>query len=136
VVPRSVSGWLPPHFRLEESCLRAAGIEGWPALATLDDAALRRLAAPGRASEARLRRLRGQARLMVEGGLGGQEAALLLHAGVASVEALAAADPDGLHRQVGRLQRRLTGVVVDPPDLATVRAWILNARRGPGRSRN
>lgn len=136
MVPPPPAAWLPPHFRSEERCLQAAGISGWPALAALPDASLRRLAAPGRASEARLLRLRGQARLVVEAELTPAEAALLLHAGVASAAALATADPQALHRQVGRLQRRLTGLGVEPPDLAAVQAWILRARRRTGRSRN
>ena len=136
MAPRSSAAWLPPHFRREELGLRQAGITTWSALAALEDAALDQLAGGGGASQLRLRRLRAQARLIEALALAPAEAALLLHAGVASAAALATADPDALHRQLGRLQRRLTGVAVDPPTLALVQAWIRRARRGPGRSRN
>lgn len=72
------------HLRREEQRLRQAGIDSWDGLADLDDARLRDLAASGEASEARLIRLRGQARLVSAVGLAPEEAALLLHGGIAS----------------------------------------------------
>jgi hypothetical protein len=74
-------------------------------------------------------RLRGQARLVVELDLHPGQAALLLHAGVPDRRSLATADPQQLWRQTGRLQRRLTGAAVPPPDLAQVQRWIARARR-------
>ncbi len=65
-----------------------------------------------------------------------QHAALLLHAGVAELPALAEADPQRLWRQVGRLQRRLTGPAVAPPTLATLRDWIARARLHSSRPGN
>lgn len=106
-------------------------MRNWAVLAGLDDAQLRRLAAAGGgASEQRLKLLRGQARLVVEVGLEPAEAALLLHAGIGSPAALAAADPQQLLRQVGRLQRGLLGRAAAPPSLASLHGWILRARRG------
>jgi hypothetical protein len=58
------------------------------------------------------------------------QAALLLHAGIPDRASLAAADPHKLWRQTGRLQRRLTGRAVPPPDMAQVQRWIARARRG------
>ena len=120
----------------EQRCLREAGIESWEALAGLDDGELRQLASSGQASEARLIRLRGQARLVAEVGLAPEEAALLLHAGVAGPAGLAEADPQRLKMQLGRLQRRLTGSALPPVDLARVLDWIRRARRAAGRSGN
>lgn len=102
---------------------------GWTALAGLDDAALRQLAATGEASEQRLKLLRGQARLVRQVGLEPAVAALLLHAGIASPAGLAAADPQTLLVQVGRLQRGLLGPAAPPASLAQVQAWIQRARR-------
>ncbi len=124
------------HMGREQRCLRQAGIESWEALARLDDGQLRQLASSGQASEARLIRLRGQARLVAEVELAPEEAALLLHAGVAGPAGLAEADPQRLSIQLGRLQRRLTGTAVAPVDLARVLAWIRRARRAAGRSGN
>jgi hypothetical protein len=122
---------LPPHFQREVGCLRRAGIHRWEALAGLADQRLRRLAAAGEASEARLVRLRGQARLVSEVGLPPEAAALLLHAGIASRRGLAEADPDRLLLQVGRLQRQLAGTSLPRLDPLTLRGWIRRARRSP-----
>lgn len=130
------SGWLPSHFQREERCLSERGIGAWPPLAALGDQDLRQLAAGGRCSEARLIRLRGQARLMGELPLAPQEAALLLHAGIADRRGMAAADPQTLHRQIGRLQRSLAGNALPPVPLERVVGWIRLARAGSGRSSN
>jgi hypothetical protein len=73
-------------------------------------------------------RLRGQARLIVEVGLEPAEAALLLHAGVPDRRALAEADPQRLLVQMGRLQRRLTGLASPMISLGTLQVWIRRAR--------
>nr|WP_072061529.1 DUF4332 domain-containing protein [Synechococcus sp. GFB01] len=119
---------MPPHFAREQRRLEAAGIRGWQALAELDDASLRLLAADG-ASEQRLRRLRGQALLVEQVGLEPQVAALLLHAGIATPVGLAGSDPQWLQRQVGRLRRNLLGAAAPGPSLGTVQGWINQARR-------
>jgi predicted RecB family nuclease len=126
---------LPAHFRAEQRQLEQAGLRDWPALAAQNDMALRRLARAG-ASEQRLIRLRAQARLISEVGLQPQEAALLLHAGIASTTGLAEASPQQLLRHLGRLQRSLTGSALPMPDAAAVRAWIAAARRAAGRPPN
>ena len=123
-------------YRQEVELLRQAAITSWEAVAALEDPQLRRIASLSPGSEARLIRLRGQARLVVGVGLAPAEAALLLHAGVADPAGLAMAKPEDLERQVGRLQRRLTGTAVPPPSLTTLRGWILRARAGAGRSGN
>ena len=127
---------LAGSYRIERELLGRAGIETWHAMAALDGEQLRRLSGASAGSEARLLRLRGQARLVVALDLAPAEAALLLHAGLADAKALAEANPEDLRRQVGRLQRRLTGSAVPPPSLATLRGWILRAQACTGRSRN
>jgi hypothetical protein len=127
---------LPPHFEREGAALHRSGISSWEALAALADQQLRRMAAAGDASEARLLRLRAQARLMLQVGLEAAEASLLLHAGIASRQGLAEADAHRLLRQVGRFQRQLAGGALAGLDLATVRGWIAAARQPSGRSAN
>lgn len=105
-------------------------------MAGLDITTIRQLARRSPGSEARLIRLRGQARLVVELDLAPAEAALLLHAGIADPLGLARAEAHDLHRQVGRLQRRLTGTAMAPVAMETVRSWILRARARSGRSGN
>jgi hypothetical protein len=125
---------VPHQFRAEVKVLRAAGIGDWGGLAQLDDARLRQLAAPGQASEARLKRLRAQARLIGDLQLRPEEASLLLHAGIPGSAALGGADPQRLLNQVHRLQRRLTGPSVPLLAMATLRLWI--GRAQASRSRN
>ena len=122
----SAEGWddLPRHFAREAAVLRDAGVSGWERLAGQSPERLRALARPGGASEARLLRLRAQARLMAAADLTAAEASLLMHAGIAEAAALAAADPQGLLVGVNRLWRRLLGPNAPPVTLATVRRWI------------
>jgi hypothetical protein len=127
---------LAGSFRKERELLDRAGIDCWEAMAALDGEHLRRLARASPGSESRLVRLRGQARLVVAVDLAPADAALLLHAGVGDANTLAEANPEDLQRQVGRLQRRLTGSTVPPPSLGTLQTWILRARASTGRSRN
>lgn len=125
-----MSGWqLPPNLQREQAQLERAGIHCWSALARLTDAELRRLASQGDASEGRLIRLRGQAQLVVDLDLEPAQAALLLHAGIASRAALAASDPHRMLVQMGRLQRSLTGAAAPLIDLCTLQRWIQRARR-------
>ncbi|MEY4297334.1 MAG: hypothetical protein RLZZ423_513 [Cyanobacteriota bacterium] len=135
---------LPRHFAREQAVLQQAGVESWPQLAALSDADLRRLASRGGALERQLRKLRGQAQLVSELGLEPAEAALLLYAGIASSRGLAAASPQQLLTQLGRLERSLTGMAPPRIDARWVRRWILAAQRqqagggpaGSGRSGN
>jgi hypothetical protein len=125
-----------PAYRQELEILRRQALDSWEAVADLSLRTIREISGRSPGSEARLIRLRGQARLVVEIGLEPAEAALLLHAGVVDRRGLAEADAHSLHRQVGRLQRGLTGVAMAPIPLVTVRAWILQAAAAPGRSWN
>jgi hypothetical protein len=115
---------LPAHFQRERVALREAGVSGWERLAGQSPEGLRALAQGGGASEARLLRLRAQARLMLATGLTPAEASLLLHAGIAEARALAVANPQRLLVQVNRLGRQLIGPTATPISLATVRGWI------------
>mgnify|MGYP003336185452 CR=1 FL=1 len=115
---------LPNHFHREQTTLRQAGVDNWEQLARLSRQHLRDLAGSGQASEARLLRLRAQARLMVAAGLPPEEASLLLHAGIADAQALATAHPEQLLPRVNRLRRGLLGAQAAPIPLATVRRWI------------
>jgi hypothetical protein len=125
---------LPAHFRAEQRCLEAAGVRSWRQLCRISDGDLRQLAAAGRASEARLLRLRQQGHLMADVDLSAAEASLLLYGGIPSRQALAEADPGALHRQLQRFHRQLLGRSAPPLELARVARWIQQARRGSGRS--
>lgn len=118
----------PLHFRDEVRELEGCGLARWSAVAGLSDQDLRRIAGSGRASEPRLRRLRGQAQLMQALGVSAAEASLLLHAGIPDAAALTTVDPDWLLRQLGRFQRQLLGRDAAPISAVVVRRWIARAR--------
>lgn len=126
---------LPKHFQKEEAVLREEGVASWPALAALSDADLNRLSRKGGALERQLRKLRGQAQLVVEVDLAPHEAALLLYAGIANSRGLAQASPQQLITQLGRLERSLIGMAPARITPATVRTWIARAQHWVSRSR-
>jgi hypothetical protein len=120
---------LPASFREERRVIEAAGLTGWSALRALDAQALSQLARRGRATARNLRRLQGIAALVCDLDLAPADAALLMHAGLATIPALAAASPQDVVTRTGRLERQLrTG---RPPvvDLALAQRWIQRARR-------
>ena len=127
-------GPLPKHFQKEEKVLRQNGVTSWEELAALSDPQLRVLSSQGGALERQLRKLRGQAQLVVELELEPYEAALLLYAGIASSRGLAQASPQQLLTQLGRLERSLTGMAPARIDASTVRRWIQRAQQHTSRS--
>ena len=127
-------GPLPKHFQKEEKVLRQNGVTSWEELAALSDAQLRVLSSQGGALERQLRKLRGQAQLVVELELEPHEAALLLYAGIASSRGLAEASPQQLLTRLGRLERSLTGMAPARIDASTVRRWIQRAQQHTSRS--
>jgi hypothetical protein len=127
-------GPLPKHFQKEEKVLRQNGVTSWEELAALSDPQLRVLSSQGGTLERQLRKLRGQAQLVVELELEPHEAALLLYAGIASSRGLAQASPQQLLTQLGRLERSLTGMAPARIDASTVRRWIQRAQQHTSRS--
>ena len=122
---------LPQSFRREQQELDAAGINDWRQLRNLDEAQLSRLARSGRASPRNLKRLKAIAGLVCDLDLAPPDAALLMHAGIASRAALAATTPERVVQQTGRLERSLGTGRPAVVDLATARRWIQQARQ-PG----
>ena len=122
---------LPQSFRREKQELEEAGINDWLKLRDLNEAELSRLARSGRASPRNLKRLRGIAGLVCDLDLAPPDAALLMHAGIASRAALAATTPERVVQQTGRLERSLGTGRPAVVDLATARTWVQRARQ-PG----
>ena len=120
---------LPQSFRHERSELLEAGIDSWASIRNLDDQGLSRLARSGRASARNLHRLRGIAVLVCELDIAPQDAALLMHAGIATTQALAGCTPERLVRQTGRLERNLGTGRPAVVDLRTAGMWIRRARQ-------
>ena len=120
---------LPQSFRDERIELEQAGIENWSRLRDLSDAELSRLARSGRASPRNLKRLRAIAGLVCDLQLPAPDAALLMHAGIASSAALAASTPERVVQQTGRRERSLGTGGPAVADLFTARRWIQRARQ-------
>ena len=120
---------LPLSFRREKQRLDEAGINRWSSIRFLTDLELSQLAHSGQASPRNLKRLRGMANLICSLGLPPQDAALLMHAGIATPAALAACTPERLVRQTGRLERTLGTKRPAVVDLRVARNWIQRARQ-------
>ena len=120
---------LPQSFRSEKQELDRAGINRWSTIRALTDLELSRLARSGQASARNLKRLRGMADLVCGLDLPPQDAALLMHAGIATPAALAACTPERLVRQTGRLERSLGTKRSAVVDLRVAGDWIRRARQ-------
>ena len=119
---------LPQSMRDEGKQLLTSGITTWGELQALDELQISRLAARGRASARNLRRLKGMADLACGLDLAPQDAALLMHAGLATVTAIAGSTPQELVTRTGRLERQLRSGRPPVVDLALARRWIMRAR--------
>jgi len=120
---------LPQSFRREQRELGRAGINRWSTIRDLTDLELSQLARSGQASARNLKRLRGMAALVCGLDLPPQDAALLMHAGIATPAALAACTPERLVRQTGRLERSLGTKRPAVVDLRVAGDWIRRARQ-------
>ena len=120
---------LPQSFRREQQELDRAGINRWSTIRGLTDLELSQLARSGQASARNLKRLRGMAALICGLDLPPQDAALLMHAGIATPAALAACTPERLVRQTGRLERSLGTKRPAVVDLRVAGDWIRRARQ-------
>ena len=120
---------LPQSFRLEHKELEQAGLDQWEQLRDLSDIQLSRLCRSGQASARNLKRLRAIAAMVCDLDLAPQDAALLMHAGIATRAALAGATPERLVHQTGRLERTLGTGRPAVVDLSTARRWIARARQ-------
>ena len=120
---------LPQSFRREQQELEAAGLKRWEQLRDLGDIELSRLCRSGRASARNLKRLRAIAALVCDLEMAPQDAALLMHAGIASRAALAGSTPERIVQQTGRLERSLGTGRPAVVDLRTARRWIERARQ-------
>ena len=120
---------LPQSFRDEHKQLINNGINSWGQLKRLDDTEISRMVRQGRSSARNFKRLRGIAALVCDLDLAPQDAALLMHSGIATVPALAGSTPERIVRQTGRLERSLGSGRRSVVDLKLAQSWIQAARR-------
>ena len=98
---------IPKHLSEEIHILNKAGLQSWLDISDLKDQEINELSQKTRATSRNLYKLRGIAHLICELKISSGDAALLMHAGIATVKALAASIPHELVQQVGRLERQL-----------------------------
>ena len=115
---------LPQNLRYERDALQAAGLTTWGQVRELDEVRISRLAASGRATARNLKRVKGMADLVCALDLAPADAALLMHAGLATVEAIAGSSPQDVVNRTGRLERQLRSGRPPVVDLAVARRWI------------
>ena len=115
---------LPQNLRYERDALQAAGLTTWGQVRELDEVRISRLAASGRATALNLKRVKGMADLVCALDLAPADAALLMHAGLATVAAIAGSSPQDVVNRTGRLERQLRSGRPPVVDLAVARRWI------------
>ena len=115
---------LPQNLRYERDALQAAGLTTWGQVRELDEVRINRLAASGRATARNLKRVKGMADLVCALDLAPADAALLMHAGLATVAAIAGSSPQDVVNRTGRLERQLRSGRPPVVDLAVARRWI------------
>ena len=117
------------NFQEEVKQLEAIGIKNWASLRKLKDKDLLVLVQKSRATTRNLKFLRGMASFICQVNLSHSEAALLLHAGIASPKALSSLTPSELIQKAGRLERQLNLGRKPYIDMEIAKKWVQRAKR-------
>ncbi len=121
---------LSENFKAEEQKLHSKGVKTWFELKKLRDKDISDLVKSGGVTTRNLIRLRGIATLVCDLNLSQSEAALLIHSGVSSIEALKVLTPQELIHKTGRLERKLNTHRKPVLDLERANDWIQRAKTG------
>ncbi len=119
---------LPQGFKYESEQLRSIGVTDWSSLRGLSDNDINKLVQTGRSTVRNLKRLRGIATLVCELDICMADAALLMHSGIATVEAIARSSPQEIIKKTGRLERNLKSGTTQVVDITKANHWIRLAR--------
>lgn len=120
---------LSSNFREEEKKLLSHGIDSWELIRSLKDNEISNLVKNSLLSTRNLNRLRCMAIFVCELNLSQGEAALLMHAGIPTVNALANLNPEELHQKINRLARQLNTGQHAFINLSKANAWITKAKK-------
>jgi hypothetical protein len=120
---------LSRHFQDEVRQLKSKGFKNWESLVSLQDKDLYVLAQKSRATTRNLKILRGMASFICQINLTQSEAALLLHAGIASLNSLSSLTPSQVIERTGRLERQLNLGRKPYLDIRVAKKWVENAKR-------
>ncbi len=119
---------LSTNFRDEQKQLLEAGVTTWRELKDLEDHRIYQLVKEGRSTTLNLKRLRGIAELVCEIDLAPQDAALLMHSGLATISSLSNATPQEIVTKTGRLERKLKNGQNHLVGLEKATHWISKAK--------
>jgi len=99
--------YLPDNFNAEKEILLSLGINSWIQIKDLKDNQIFKIVKTTLATERNLKRLRCIAMFICEIRISQEEAAILMHSGIASIKALSSLTPQELSNKTGRLERLL-----------------------------
>ena len=98
---------LPKNFRVEEKILLSSNIKSWESLLSLSDVDIHNLINGSLGSVRNLKRLRCIAYFICTLNIELNEAAILMHSGLISNEAISRLSPQELIQKTGRFERNL-----------------------------
>tara|TARA_Y100001968_G_scaffold3728_1_gene3264 strand:- start:14528 stop:14938 length:411 start_codon:yes stop_codon:yes gene_type:complete len=121
---------IPRNFKEEKKALISIGIDSLFKLQGIRDSDILKIVniRDSLATAKNLKRLRCIATLMLELEIPQEEAALLMHSGVASIKALASLTPQELLNRAGRLERLLNSQRTSPINLQKANVLITKAK--------
>jgi len=119
---------LPKNFRREEEALISRGLDSMESVKEISDDEIINLVKSRYCTERNLRRLRCIALLVCELNLSQREAALLMHSGISSIEALKKSTPQEVINKTGRLERNLKPGTDTVVNLEKANKWINQAK--------
>ena len=119
---------LPQNYRDEQKELQLAGIQTWKGLKNLSETVMMNLVQDGISTASNLKRLKGIALFVCELDLKPDEAALLMHSGMATISALANSTPQEVILRTGRLERQLQSNRNSVVNLPKASDWIQRAK--------
>ncbi len=115
---------IPIHFEAEYKRLLSLGIDTWQKLFSLQEEDLIRISQSSLVSSRNLKKLKGMSTFICELKFCQADAALLLHSGIGSIDALAKSTPQQIVNQTGRLARSLNLTKESLVDLRKASSWI------------
>ncbi len=121
-------GKLPLSFRYEEDKLSKRGINNWENLEALTEEDVLLLCKKGCGTLRNLKHLRCMASLICKLNIKQEEAALLIHAGISSIQALARLNTQELLNKTSRLHRNLGTDVSQPLSTKNAQRLINSAK--------
>ena len=98
---------LTPNLKIEAEILRELKFNTWEKLSEINDTEISNITTSSLASKRNLEKIRCMAILICELDIPESEAALLMHSGISSLQAIKKLTPEELYKRTSRLERIL-----------------------------